>query len=207
MTSSIFGSERIRFSEGVAPDEYQEGYYEGQFLIATPAMTGELFSQSLIYIFAHNAGGAMGVMLNKSLDMVHYSSLCQQLGLELDHRHPELNVYHGGPVEENRGFIVHSGDYCGEDTLDHECGISVSASMTVLRDVVQGKGPQHAMLVIGYAGWAAGQLESEIESNYWVTAPATPEVAFHPDNEARYALAAKTLGVDMLRFSPVAGHA
>jgi putative transcriptional regulator len=198
--------QNINFSKSVASHS-NNGYYRGHFLIATPTMSGELFSRGVIYIFAHNAGGAMGILLNKPLDTIHYASLFQQLGIEMGSQNQDMAVYHGGPVEENRGFVVHSTDYSAEDTITHDCGIAVTASMNILRDLARGKGPARAVLSVGYAGWAAGQLEAEIEANYWVTAPASPLVAFHPDDDAKYTLAAKTLGIDMMRFSPVAGHA
>lgn len=196
----------ISFTKHITPLSH-DGYYKGQFLIATPTMMGELFSRAVIYLFAHNAGGAMGILLNKTLDTIRYASLFQQLGLEVGRENRDMVVYHGGPVEENRGFVVHSNDYATDDTISHECGISVTASMNILRDLGRGRGPEHAVLSVGYAGWAAGQLEAEIESNFWVTAPATPTIVFTADNESKYVLAAKTLGIDMMRFSPVAGHA
>lgn len=200
--------EHISFAARTPVEEaQQDGSYEGQFLVATPAMMGEAFSQAVIYLFAHNAGGAMGIMINKPLDMVHYASLFEQLGLEVGEDNRELAVYHGGPVEENRGFVVHSTDYEGDDTVTHDCGLSVTASMSILRELAQGRGPTQAVLAVGYTGWAAGQLETEIESNYWLTVPASPEVVFHTEDEAKHTMAARSLGVDMHRFSPVAGHA
>jgi putative transcriptional regulator len=205
MTSKNFKS-AINFGSTLRVND-QNGYYEGYFLIATPTMTGEVFAGSVIYVFAHNAGGAMGVMINKPLEMVHYASLFQQLGLETGANNRDLMVYHGGPVEENRGFVVHSSDYVAEDTLQNDCGIYVTASMGVLRDLSKGRGPAHALMTIGYAGWAAGQLEAEIEANYWLTIAARSDIVFFADDNAKYNLAAKTVGVDMMRLSPVAGHA
>jgi putative transcriptional regulator len=170
-------------------------------------MMGKLFARGVIYLFAHNEGGAMGIVVNKPLDTIHYASLFKQLGLEVGEENRDMTVYHGGPVEENRGFVVHSSDYRTDDTIAHECGISVTASMNILRDLSRGCGPKQAILSVGYSGWAAGQLEAEIEGNYWITAPAIQSVVFGSDNDAKYALAAKTLGVDMMRFSPFAGHA
>ncbi len=206
MTLNIFKDGAISFAKDTAVDE-QSGYLEGQLLVATPAIMGEFFNESVIYIFAHNAGGAMGIVLNKPLDMVHYASLFQQLGIDVTSQKRDLTVYHGGPVEENRGFVLHSSDYSTEDTLKHESGIYVTASLTVLRDLAKDQGPKQALLAVGYAGWSAGQLEAEIESNSWINVPATPSLVFHEDDEAKHALSAKSLGVDMMRFSPVAGHA
>lgn len=206
MTGKMFKDGDINFATSNAISE-QDGYLEGQLLVATPAVMGEFFTQSVIYMFAHNAGGAMGVVLNKPLDMVHYASLFQQLDIDVSARNRDLTVYHGGPVEENRGFVIHSSDYETEDTLAHDCGISVTASLAILRDLADGKGPKNALLTVGYAGWSAGQLEAEIEANSWITVPATQGIIFHEDNDAKHSLAAKSLGIDMMRFSPVVGHA
>lgn len=199
-------SNTINFIKTIAASA-NDGYYRGQFLIATPIMTGKLFARGVIYIFAHNEGGAMGIVINKPLDTIHYASLFKQLGLEVGAENRDMSVYHGGPLEENRGFVVHGDDYRTDDTIAHSCGIAVTASMNILRDLSRGTGPKNAILSVGYAGWAAGQLESEIEANYWITAPASPDVVFNTLDEAKYAVAAKTLGVDMMRFSPYAGHA
>jgi putative transcriptional regulator len=206
MTNHPSNLKDITFSNEIVPVRH-DGCYEGQFLIATPAMSGELFSRGVVYVFGHHAGGAMGILLNKPLDTIHYATLFQQLGLEVGRQNRDMTVYHGGPVQENRGFVVHSNDYATDDTISHECGISVTSSMNILRDLGRGRGPMRAVLSVGYAAWAAGQLEAEIESNFWLTVPATPAVAFDAENEAKYALAAKTIGIDMVRFSPVAGHA
>lgn len=206
MTKQPFSNGDINFDNA---DTFasQEGYLEGQLLIATPSIMGEFFTQSVIFVFAHNAGGAMGIVLNKPLDMIHSAALFQQLGIQINETQPELTVYHGGPIEENRGFVLHSDDYETEDTLIFEEGINITASLNVLRDLAKGKGPKDALLAVGYAGWAAGQLESEIEANNWLTLQATPDIVFCGDNNAKYGLSTKAIGVDMLRFSPVAGHA
>jgi putative transcriptional regulator len=197
----------IQFLSRLEHEHPHDGYYEGQLLIATPYMRGEIFAGGVIYVFAHNAGGAMGVLINKPLEMVHYAALFQQLGLPVSSSQRDITVYHGGPVEENRGFVLHSSDYALEDTLQHECGIYVTASLQVLRDMAIGQGPKEGLLAIGYAGWAAGQLEAEIEANLWVSVPAISQVVFHSDDSEKYGLAAKTIGVDMHRISPMVGHA
>jgi putative transcriptional regulator len=206
MSKSPFSNGDITFN-GTEKLSVKEGYLEGQLLIATPSIMGEFFTQTVIFVFAHNSGGAMGIVLNKPLDMVHSASLFQQLGIAVKEHQPELTVYHGGPIEENRGFVLHSDDYQTDDTLVFEQGVNISASLNVLRDIAKGIGPRHALLAVGYAGWVAGQLEAEIEANNWLSLNASPEIVFCGDDSAKYALSTKAIGVDMLRFSPVAGHA
>jgi putative transcriptional regulator len=188
-------------------NDKHDGYYEGQLLIATPYMRGEIFSGSVIYVFAHNAGGAMGVIINKPLEMVHYASLFQQLSIDISKHNQDLTIYHGGPVEENRGFVLHSAEYELEDTLCNDSGINVTASINILRDIATNKGPTKALLAIGYAGWSAGQLEAEIESNLWLTVPASPEIIFNSADNSKYNMTEKLLGIEMFRMSPMAGHA
>lgn len=189
-----------------SPDKH-DGYLEGKLLVATPQIVGDCFQYSVIYLFAHNPHGAMGVIVNKPLEMIHFATLFQQIGIEITARMRDLTVYHGGPVEENRGFVLHSADWRAPDTLVGKSGVAITASASVLREIAAGGGPVDRLLTIGYARWASGQLESEIEANSWITVGATPELIFHTDDEAKWALSAKSLGVDMNRYSPVAGHA
>ncbi len=185
----------------------KDGYFDGQLLVATPTVSGDVFQHAVIYLFAHSAHGAMGIIINKPLEMVHSGALFQQLGIDTTPQSGDISIYLGGPVEENRGFVIHSQDYNTGDSLCHDNRISLTASTQVLRDIAAGKGPRNRMLMIGYAGWGPGQLEAEIEANSWITVPATPELLFSTDDDAKWALAAKSLGVDMSRFSSFAGHA
>lgn len=189
-----------------SPDKH-EGYLEGKLLVATPQVTGDCFQQSVIYLFAHNPHGAMGVIINKPLEMVHFATLFQQLGIEVTSRMRDLVIFHGGPVEENRGFVLHSGDWRASDTLTGKNGIAVTASTSVLREIAAGGGPVQRMLTVGYSRWAPGQLESEIEAGSWIIVPSTPELIFGTEDDMKWALAAKSLGVDMERYSTIAGHA
>jgi len=189
-----------------SPDKH-EGYLEGKLLVATPLVMGDCFQHSVVYLFAHNPHGAMGVIINRPLEMVHFATLFQQLGIEVTSHMRDLVIYHGGPVEENRGFVLHSGDWRTADTLQGRNGISVTASTSVLREIARGSGPAERMLTVGYSRWAPGQLEAEIEANSWITVPATPELIFHTEDDTKWALSAKSLGVDMERYSVVAGHA
>lgn len=184
-----------------------EGWLTGHLLVATPQVKSDVFAQSVIYMFMHDDRGAMGVIINKPLDMVDRAALFKHLGIEYTPHVDDMEVYHGGPVDEYRGYILHSPDFQTADTLVSESGIAVSVSAAVLQAVAQGHGPRDKMLMIGCAGWAGGQLEAEIEANSWITVPATPELVFSTDDEAKWALAAKSLGVDMVRFSSMVGHA
>ena len=118
-----------------------------------------------------------------------------------------IPVYFGGPVERARGFIVHSTDYVRDFTLARSANLAVTSSSTILSDIVAGNGPKQAALVVGFAGWAAGQLEAEIEQNSWITVPATADLMFGTDNELKWATASKSLGIDMAFFSTTVGHA
>lgn len=187
--------------------QVQDGYFEGQLLVATPTVVGDLFNQSVVYLFAHNDQGAMGVIINKPMEMVHYASLLQQLGIEVSANTRDIGVYMGGPVETSRGFVLHSSDYESLESISHDSHLMITASAKILRDIAEGRGPSDALMTVGYAGWAPGQLEGEIESNSWIIVPATPELVFQTPDEMKWALAAKSLGVDMGRFSSFAGHA
>jgi putative transcriptional regulator len=182
-------------------------WLEGQLLVATPQVQGDLFTQSVIYLFAHNEEGAMGLIVNKPLDQIHYTEVLEQLGIAVSPAMRELSVMHGGPVEEQRGFLLHSNDYESDVSLRHENGLSVTASASILKDIAQGKGPRHRLLLLGYAGWGPGQLEAEMEQNSWISVPVEPSIVFEEENDAKWTLAAGVLGIDMSRFSPTAGHA
>ena len=190
-----------------SPDLEPDGYLEGHLLIATPTVRGKVFAQTVIYLFAHNAQGAMGVIVNKPLDMVHYGSILQQLGIDVSAVTRDVPVHFGGPVDEHRGFVLHSDDYLNEDSLEQGNGVALTASTSVLKDLACGQGPKDARLMIGYAGWGAGQLEHELEQGSWISLPATPELLFSAPDAAKWALSAQTLGVDMSRYSPFVGHA
>ncbi len=206
MTMYASKDDVITFDHRIA-DTSGEGYYEGQLLIATPSMSEGLFSQSVIYLMAHNQGGAMGLMINKTMETVDYEHIYKHLELPYNDDHLEFPMFYGGPVEENRGFILHSDDYQTDDTLLQASGVCVTSSARVFRDILTGSGPGHFQICAGYAGWGTGQLEREIEANCWITAPACTSLLFHADNLDKYSLSAKMLGVDMTRFSPFAGHA
>lgn len=183
------------------------GYLAGQLLVATPVLSTGCFQKSVVYVFAHNNDGAMGLIVNQPLELVNYSSLLEGMELPPEIGNRELPVYFGGPVERARGFVIHSNDYQRDFTLARGSELSVTASSTILNDIMAEKGPKDAVLCVGYAGWTAGQLEAEIEANSWITVPASHELMFHTPNELKWATASKSLGFDMAFLSTTVGHA
>lgn len=185
----------------------QNGYLAGQLLVATPVIDSGPFQKSVIYVFTHGADGAMGLIINQPLELVNYSSLLEGMNLPADISAREIPVYFGGPVERARGFVIHSTDYYRDFSLARSNELAVTASSAILGDIVSGSGPKNAALIVGYAGWSAGQLESEIEQNSWISVPATEKLMFGTDNDLKWATASKSLGIDMAFFSTTVGHA
>lgn len=185
----------------------QNGYLSGQLLVATPVINSGPFQKSVIYIFNHSAEGAMGLIINQPLELVNYGALLEGMNLPKDSEAREIPVHFGGPVERTRGFVIHSTDYFRDFSLVRSNELAVTASSAILSDIVTGNGPKQAALIVGYAGWSAGQLEAEIEQNSWISVPATEQLVFGTENELKWATASKSLGIDMAFFSTTVGHA
>jgi putative transcriptional regulator len=193
----------------------QDGYLDGQMLIAMPIMTDKRFARSVIYMCAHSAEGAMGLIINQRAPHISFPELLGQLSIGAsapgDSMQPELidmNVHVGGPVETGRGFVLHSADYFADDsTLPIDEGVCLTATIDILKAIAGGKGPDRAMLALGYAGWRAGQLESEIAANGWLHCPADLDLLFDRDLEQKYGRAMSKIGVDPSHLVSEAGHA
>ena len=191
------------------------GYLDGQMLIAMPTMRDERFTRSLIYVCAHSSEGAMGIVVNQPAANINFPDLLVQLEvipaadlIQLPPRAGEVKVLKGGPVETGRGFVLHSADFFIENsTLPIDEGICLTATLDILKAIARGSGPVSALLALGYAGWAPGQLESEIQENGWLHCSADPELIFGPDTDGKYAKALKKLGIDLGMLSSQAGHA
>lgn len=183
------------------------GYLAGQLLVATPVIDSGCFQKSVVYVFAHNAEGAMGLIVNQPLELINYASLIEGMPLPPEASNRQIPVYFGGPVERARGFVIHSSDYTREHTLFRSNDLAVTASSAILHDLAAGRGPGNAALVVGFAGWSPGQLETEIEQNSWITVPASAGLVFGTENELKWATASKSLGIDMAFFSTTVGHA
>ncbi len=190
-----------------------EGYLDGQLLIAMPAMSDERFAESVIYLCAHSEDGAMGIILNKRADHIEFTELLEQLDILEDDENQisgpdNISVQVGGPVETGRGFVLHSTDYHSDNsTLNIDEDISLTATVDILRAIAQGKGPSKAILALGYAGWSAGQLETEIHANGWLNCPATAEIVFNKELEKKYDNALSSIGINKMHLVADAGHA
>ena len=178
-----------------------------QFLIAMPSLADPNFHHTVTYICAHNEEGAMGIVINRPLGFM-FSDVIEQM--ELKTKQDDVNdipVYNGGPVQVDRGFVLHDMDEEWDSSLRISDDIGMTTSRDILEAIALGNGPKHALIALGYAGWEAGQLEEEIRANSWINVPATPALVFDTPFERRWANAADTLGIDLSRISPDAGHA
>jgi putative transcriptional regulator len=195
-------------------DRDDRGYLDGQILIAMPVMEDERFARSVIYICAHSSEGAMGIVLNRPAGSIDFPDLLVQLDIVdtpeqivVPSHAEEMKVMKGGPVETGRGFVLHSSDFFIKNaTLPIDDGICLTATLDILKAIAKGEGPRRAILALGYAGWAPGQLESEIQENGWLHCPADTDLIFG-DVDAKYERALRKLGVDLAMLSTEAGHA
>ena len=176
------------------------------FLIAMPNMADPNFNGALTYICDHGEQGAMGVVVNRPIEL-DLSTLFEQIGLSLPERLQKQSVYFGGPVQTERGFVLHTPPQIFSSTLTVNEEVSLTTSKDVLEAVSQGAGPNKFMVSLGYAGWAAGQLEEEIKQNAWLSVGADPHVIFDVAPEQRLPAAMRLLGIDFTRLSEEAGHA
>ena len=190
------------------------GYLDGQLLIAMPSMADPRFHRAVIYLCAHSEEGAMGLIINQRAPHITLPKLLEQLEITAGSSHPvaargaSMAVHCGGPVETSRGFVLHSSDYFAADsTLPINESMCLTATVDILRAIAKGSGPDKAILALGYAGWAPGQLEHEIQSNGWLNCPADYDVVFDGDLENKYARALEVLGVHPSHLVGISGHA
>jgi putative transcriptional regulator len=205
----------MKLPRGTSGKNRRRGYLDGQMLIAMPAMSDERFSRSLIYVCAHSSEGAMGIVVNHPAPNINFSDLLVKLNvipsadvIQLPGRAGVVKVMRGGPVETERGFVLHSADFfIDNSTLPIDNGICLTATIDILKAIARGDGPLSAILALGYAGWAPGQLENEIQGNGWLHCAADSELIFGTDVGAKYDKAMKKIGIDLGMLSSEAGHA
>lgn len=185
----------------------REGYLTGQLLIAMPTMRDIRFARTVIYMCAHNAEGAMGLVINRLAGQVTFPDLLRQLEIEPRGQHREIRVHFGGPVEAGRGFVLHSGEYQHQSTLQVADEMGLTATMDILHDIAEGRGPRHSLLALGYAGWGPGQLDGEIQANGWLHVEPDESLVFDDNLDTKWDRAIAKLGVDPALLSGDAGHA
>jgi len=177
------------------------------FLLAMPGMRDTNFSDSVIYLCEHSAQGAMGLIINKPMD-IPLSQVFDQFDLDYPAHLGKQQLMAGGPVQTDRGFVLHRPAYKHwESTLKIATHINLTASRDIIIDIAGEKGPPESLITLGYAGWGAGQLEAELAENAWLTLPADPHVIFQTPIHERARVAAASIGVDLSRLSPASGHA
>jgi putative transcriptional regulator len=190
-------------------------YLDGQLLIAMPAMSDKRFARSVIYMCAHSAEGAMGLIINQRAANITFTELLKQLGI-VDTSAEEtvppemlsMAVHVGGPVETGRGFVLHTSDYyVSSSTLRIDKEVCLTATIDILKAMANGRGPDQAILALGYAGWAPGQLESEIQANGWLICPSDADIVFDRHLELKYDRALSKIGIDPSHLVNDVGHA
>lgn len=185
-----------------APPECLRDY----FLIAMPGLSDPLFSRSITYICDHSEHGAMGIVLNQPLDIT-MTDVFSQLSIESSIDMSKRPVLAGGPVNTQRGFVLHRDQGSWDSTLRITSEVCLTASRDIVTAMAENSGPMSAQFALGYAGWNAGQLEEEIANNSWLTLEADSSIIFDTPIELRWAAAAKQLGIDLNLISSAAGHA
>ncbi|MDE0840776.1 MAG: YqgE/AlgH family protein [Porticoccaceae bacterium] len=180
---------------------------KNHFLLAMPGLNDPNFSQSVVYICEHSEEGAMGLVINNQMD-IPAKAIFDQLQLQYSDNNGESLIFAGGPVQRDRGFILHQS--CGqkwESTVAISEDVSLTASKDILSDIAIGNGPEKSLITLGYSSWGAGQLEEELVQNSWLTMPANSTIIFNIDCEKRAHAAASSIGIDLNRLSLDSGHA
>ncbi len=184
-----------------------ENSLSGQLLVAMPGMQDPRFEKSVVFICAHSADGAMGLIVNKSFDAMTFPDLLEQLGVsDYSGGHP-IEIRTGGPVEMSRGFVLHSPDYIREATLVVDEDTALTATIDILRAIADGFGPRRCLLALGYAGWGPGQLDTEILNNGWLNVEADDDLVFDDNLDDKWSRAMDKIGIDPRMLSDEAGHA
>ncbi len=184
-----------------------DGYLTGQLLVAMPTMRDPRFTRSVIYLCAHNAEGAMGLVVNRLVGSITFPDLLEQLGIEPGGESGLIRVHFGGPVEAERGFVLHSTDYVQSGTMMVDSDVALTGTIDILRDMAGGHGPRKSLLALGYAGWGPGQLDAEIQANGWLSVPADESLVFDDGLDDKWERAIGKIGIDFSKLSGDAGHA
>jgi len=183
------------------------GYLTGELLVAMPQMQDPRFARTVVYICAHTADGAMGLVVNKLVDSITFPDLLEQLNIADVTGGREIRVHFGGPVDTGRGFVLHTPDYVQDATLVIDDSMALTATVDILKAIADGTGPRSSLLALGYAGWAPGQLDGEIQANGWLSVPADRGLVFDDAIDSKWERAMGKIGIDFSMLSGDAGHA
>ena len=183
-------------------------FLDGQLLIAMPGMGDLRFERSVIFMCAHSAEGAMGLIVNKPAPDLSFADLLEQLKIPASVDLKGARVHFGGPVEHGRGFVLHTADYSVEEASMQVSDVfAMTATIDILKDMARGAGPREALLALGYSGWGPGQLEAEIQANGWLTAPADVDLVFGPRDADKWSAALRSISIDPRLLSAEGGRA
>ncbi|MBI1274305.1 MAG: YqgE/AlgH family protein [Alphaproteobacteria bacterium] len=185
----------------------ETNWLTGQLLIAMPTMADPRFAHAVIYMCSHNEQGAMGLIVNRLYGSLNFRTLLEQLDLTLADAAHDVRVHFGGPVESNRGFVLHTADYRREGTMMIDDGIGMTATVEILQELSRGQGPEQCLLALGYAGWQPGQLNAELQANGWLTSSSDTGFLFDGQLENKWERAIARLGISPAMLSGDAGHA
>ncbi len=185
----------------------QDHFLTGKLLVAMPSIGDDRFAHSVIYMCAHTKDGAMGIVVNRPLKAPTFDDLLAQLSIAPLPPARRLGLYAGGPVDNVRGFVLHTADWTSDASLHVDQGLALTASLDVLKVIAGGGGPREGILALGYAGWGPGQLDSEIGNNVWLSVPADEQLVFDTDHDTKWTRALAKLHIHPAQLSSVAGHA
>ncbi|HVT37283.1 MAG TPA: YqgE/AlgH family protein [Nevskiaceae bacterium] len=183
-----------------------ESNFKNQFLIAMPGLEDSNFDHAVTLMCEHSGEGAIGLVINRPTDL-KLSEMLAQMGLEHDALPADISVFWGGPVAPERGFVIHRAPGGWESCLQLQRDLYITTSRDILKAIGKGEGPKDYFVVLGYAGWGEGQLETEILGNSWLSAPASGQILFHTPARDRWKEATRLLGVDVTQLSNDVGHA
>ncbi|MBB3965444.1 YqgE/AlgH family protein [Rhizobium metallidurans] len=191
----------------------ERGFFDGQFLIAMPGVSDSNFARTVIYVCAHSDAGAMGFIINRSQELsftdvlMHLDMIKTDEAILMPTATRDLSIQTGGPVESGRGFVLHSDDYLCDSSIPVSDDICMTATLDIIRAIAKGEGPKRATMLLGYAGWGAGQLEAEIAANGWLNCAANDALIFDPNLDDKYERALAGMGISAAMLSTEAGHA
>lgn len=182
-------------------------WLSGKLLLSMPQMSDPRFNKAVIFLCAHDPGGAMGIVINQEMSHLPLSFLLDQLSLKTNDDFEDFPVLQGGPVETSRGLLLHSSDVLKQDSIRIEDSYAVTGTLEALQDIVNGTGPADKLFALGYAGWGPGQLEDELSANAWLIVDSDPDIVFRTPVSSKWDKALNKLGIDPAFLTATSGNA